>query len=109
MKQGLPNAAISRCKKSNLWMPARLVPPQNIHDMMILMTPVMMADPEKYNSNMKKRAMIIIVFMAFIWLTGFNLDNASVPRNEILSGGPPKDGIPAILEPNFFLPIRRHI
>ena len=32
---------------------------------------------------------------------GFNLDNAIVPRSEILSGGPPKDGIPAILDPKF--------
>ena len=34
-------------------------------------------------------------------LTAFNLDNAVVPRNEILSGGPPKDGIPALLKPTF--------
>ena len=30
---------------------------------------------------------------------GFSLDNAIVPKSEILSGGPPKDGIPALLEP----------
>jgi hypothetical protein len=34
-------------------------------------------------------------------LSGFKLDNAIVPQEEILSGGPPKDGIPAILEPKF--------
>lgn len=34
-------------------------------------------------------------------LTGFSLDNALVPKEEILSGGVPKDGIPAILEPKF--------
>ncbi|MCH8824211.1 MAG: DUF3179 domain-containing protein [Planctomycetes bacterium] len=30
---------------------------------------------------------------------GFNLDNLQVPRNEILHGGPPKDGIRALNEP----------
>ena len=34
-------------------------------------------------------------------MTGFALDNAIVPREEILAGGPPKDGIPALLEPKF--------
>ena len=53
---------------------------------------------------MKKAAMILGTLSAFIWLTGFNIDNAVVPRNEILSGGPPKDGIPAILEPKFLKP-----
>ncbi|MCG8429150.1 MAG: DUF3179 domain-containing protein [Chromatiales bacterium] len=32
---------------------------------------------------------------------GFELDGASVPAREILSGGPPKDGIPAIDRPKF--------
>ena len=36
--------------------------------------------------------------------TGFNLDNAIVPKDQILSGGPPKDGIPAILKPKFVRP-----
>lgn len=30
-------------------------------------------------------------------LAAFNIDNANVLKDEILSGGPPKDGIPAIL------------
>ncbi len=34
-------------------------------------------------------------------ISGFSLENAIVPRSEILSGGPPKDGIPAILDPKF--------
>jgi hypothetical protein len=34
-------------------------------------------------------------------LTAFTIDNAIVPKGEILSGGPPKDGIPAILNPKF--------
>ncbi|MEO2173273.1 MAG: DUF3179 domain-containing protein [bacterium] len=32
---------------------------------------------------------------------GFNLDNASISVREIHSGGPPKDGIPAINQPKF--------
>ena len=35
------------------------------------------------------------------FMTGFTLDNAIVPKEEILAGGPPKDGIPALLEPKF--------
>jgi len=34
-------------------------------------------------------------------MVGFSLDNAIVPKDHILSGGPPKDGIPAIMEPHF--------
>ena len=50
---------------------------------------------------MKKIFMSITILAAFLWLTGFNIENAIVPPKEILSGGPPKDGIPAILEPKF--------
>lgn len=32
---------------------------------------------------------------------GFDVSNATIPLEEILSGGPPKDGIPAILRPKF--------
>lgn len=32
---------------------------------------------------------------------GFNLSGALIPEDEILSGGPPRDGIPAIDAPNF--------
>lgn len=34
-------------------------------------------------------------------LNGFDLSNSSLPVNEILSGGPPRDGIPAIDRPKF--------
>jgi len=37
-------------------------------------------------------------------LAAFNIDNAIVSKDEILSGGPPKDGIPAILSPKFIRP-----
>ena len=48
---------------------------------------------------MKKIVINIMLFISFFILTGFNTDNAIVPQPEILSGGPPKDGIPAILTP----------
>ena len=35
---------------------------------------------------------------------GFLFSNALIPRHEIRSGGPPRDGIPAILEPKFVSP-----
>ena len=52
-----------------------------------------------------KKILVAISSIAFLlFLSGFNLDNAVVPREEILSGGPPKDGIPAILNPEFIPP-----
>jgi len=36
-----------------------------------------------------------------IELNGFQIDDSLVKNNEILKGGPPKDGIPALLYPNF--------
>lgn len=47
-----------------------------------------------------KKIFVTIFFTFALFLMGFSLDNAIVPRSEILSGGPPKDGIPALLEPN---------
>jgi hypothetical protein len=37
--------------------------------------------------------------LAALATLGFSLDKAIVPQSEILSGGPPKDGIPALLAP----------
>jgi len=39
--------------------------------------------------------------LAFIWLllSGFTLSPALIPAEQILSGGPPKDGIPALTYP----------
>lgn len=53
---------------------------------------------------MKKIIVSALLFGAFWILTAFNLENTIVPREEILSGGPPKDGIPAILKPQFVGP-----
>jgi hypothetical protein len=44
---------------------------------------------------------IITALVLYIVLTGFSTQNAIVDPDQILSGGPPKDGIPALLEPKF--------
>jgi len=49
---------------------------------------------------MKSIRTFALLLILAVFITGFQLDNAIVPRNEILSGGPPKDGIPAILDPH---------
>jgi hypothetical protein len=48
---------------------------------------------------MKRLFSAALLIGGFLLLSGFKLDNAIVPQEEILSGGPPKDGIPAILDP----------
>ena len=50
---------------------------------------------------MGKIATLTVALLTGCFLVGFSLDNALVPKEEILSGGPPKDGIPAILTPQF--------
>ncbi len=52
-------------------------------------------------NNMAHRHNFFLPIICFFLLSGFNLDNAIVPKDEILSGGPPKDGIPALLTPTF--------
>ena len=48
---------------------------------------------------------LLCIGAALVWSgarkNGFDLDNASIPVGEILSGGPPRDGIPAIDNPRF--------
>lgn len=55
---------------------------------------------------MRKFIIYPLLIAGYLLLTGFNLDNAIIPKDEILSGGPPKDGIPAILQPKF-VPARK--
>ena len=50
---------------------------------------------------MRKLLAVGLLFGAFFILSAFKLGNAIIPKEEILSGGPPKDGIPAILKPEF--------
>ncbi len=53
---------------------------------------------------MNNRLIFSMLIILSVLITGFKLDNAIVPKEEILSGGPPKDGIPALLEPKFVRP-----
>jgi hypothetical protein len=48
-----------------------------------------------------QKLFVTILLAVAPFLMGFSLDNAVVPRSDILSGGPPKDAIPALLEPTF--------
>lgn len=50
---------------------------------------------------MDKRLRAIGVLAMVGCLTGFDFSQHSIPPEEIRGGGPPKDGIPAILEPQF--------
>lgn len=51
------------------------------------------------------RRELVLVVIAVIGLLGFDLSQHSIPLDEIHSGGPPKDGIPALFDP-IFLPAR---
>lgn len=42
---------------------------------------------------------IIILFPLLAW--GWDFSRHSIPVDDIMSGGPPKDGIPALTEPKF--------
>jgi len=42
-----------------------------------------------------------LALLGLTLLCGFDLSHHSVPIDEIMSGGPPKDGIPALLSPEF--------
>ena len=50
---------------------------------------------------MKRHYIFVFLLIVPLLVTGFTIDNAIVPKEEILAGGPPKDGIPALLEPKF--------
>lgn len=57
---------------------------------------------------MKKRALVVVLFAASIGLSGFDFRRHGIPLEAIHSGGPPKDGIPAILEPRFLAAADAH-
>lgn len=45
--------------------------------------------------------MTLLVGFSSDQFNGFSIEPRSVPLNKILKGGPPRDGIPALLEPHF--------
>ena len=55
---------------------------------------------------MGKLVRCALIIGMVISLAAFSLNNSIVPRDEILSGGPPKDGIPALLAPKL-IPAQR--
>lgn len=50
---------------------------------------------------MRKWLPLLIALAAYPVISAFDLTRHSVPLNEILGGGPPKDGIPALMQPKF--------
>lgn len=50
---------------------------------------------------MNKGLTLLGLFAAALCLSGFDFTKHSIPPDEIRGGGPPKDGIPAILDPQF--------
>lgn len=48
-----------------------------------------------------RRFSAIILMLLLFTVMGFDFSRHSIPLEEILSGGPPKDGIPAIMKPKF--------
>ncbi len=48
-----------------------------------------------------KRYVFMLFPVAVIFLSGFDFTKRSIPIDEIRSGGPPKDGIPSLTDPEF--------
>ena len=46
-------------------------------------------------------SLLLVFFMAVPASGAWNFDNHSIPVDEIMSGGPPKDGIPALMNPKY--------
>ena len=54
-----------------------------------------LGSPEDKAARLERMARAVDPF------SGFDVSNATIPKSEILRGGPPRDGIPAIDEPKF--------
>ena len=50
---------------------------------------------------MQRVLLIVSLLILNLALAGFDFTKHSIPPEEIMGGGPPKDGIPAILDPRF--------
>ena len=50
---------------------------------------------------MRKLFLPVSLLLLSVGLTAFDFTTHSIPPQEIVGGGPPKDGIPAILDPRF--------
>ena len=72
------------------------------------MTPIKNKNLKKLNGgfrNLLKLAAATLIFSVTALvqadINGFTIENAIIPQDEILSGGPSKDGIPALFDPKF--------
>jgi len=45
--------------------------------------------------------LVLILALPFLTAAGWDLSKASVPTDQIMGGGPARDGIPALNEPKF--------
>jgi hypothetical protein len=59
---------------------------------------------------MRKGILAVMLFAAMVSLSSadFDFSKHSIPPEEIRGGGPPKDGIPAILDPRFIPAAEAH-
>lgn len=48
-----------------------------------------------------KQILWVMTMMSLLTLVGFDFSKHAIPLNEIYDGGPPKDGIPALYDPEF--------
>lgn len=51
--------------------------------------------------NLLTTALLLVIMAA---VSGFDFTKHSIPVEDIMSGGPPKDGIPSLTDPEFISP-----
>jgi uncharacterized protein DUF3179 len=54
-----------------------------------------------YSTLLLAFCLLIFATLSYAQYNGFDVEGGLIPKNEILSGGPPRDGIPAIMNPRF--------
>ncbi len=60
--------------------------------------------PMKFKRNPRQTALLLTLLIAALPLltaASWDFDKRSIARDEIMSGGPPRDGIPALATPKF--------
>jgi hypothetical protein len=50
---------------------------------------------------MRFLGLLLFILATVSLASAWNLDKHSIPVDEIMSGGPPKGGIPALMDPNY--------
>ncbi len=49
----------------------------------------------------KSLLFLLLLITAWTWADDFDLTKSSIPKDKIVGGGPPKDGIPSLTDPKF--------